>query len=406
MYLVFIFLTILCLAIAFLFTTSMSKSLEKISNVLSENSQDVSSASIGIASQSTELSEAATEQAAAIQESVAAVDEIGAMVEKNSEAAKRSKDVSLSSRETASRGKQIVDQMLISMDEISHSNESISEEMNSNSIKMSEIITLIHEIENKTKIINEIVFQTKLLSFNASVEAARAGEYGKGFAVVAEEVGNLAQMSGTAAKEITTMLSNSVQKVDQIVNDTKSRVEKLMAENKKKVQTGADIAKECNQALEQIIQNVSAVDELVSEIAIASDEQSTGIREIGKAVGQMEQVTQQNSTVAQQSAASAEQLQAQSLQLNEVVGELSKFIYGRDSVNTVSNKSGQAGGGNSTSYSKKTSTFKVPSEQSNIVKMPTKHNEMPVDKLQSLSNERKISGSDVVPAANDERFEE
>lgn len=100
--------------------------------------------------------------------------------------------------------------MIHSITEISESNDRIMSQVADGNRKISEIVQVISEIGNKTKVINDIVFQTKLLSFNASVEAARAGEHGKGFAVVAEEVGNLAQMSGNAAKEISDMLNGSV----------------------------------------------------------------------------------------------------------------------------------------------------------------------------------------------------
>ncbi len=306
----------------------MSKSVANSTEILAKNSAQVSEASSQIASQATELSESATEQAAALQETVAAVDEISAMVEKNADAANKSKEVSGQSREAAMKGRETVEQMMNAIGEINNSNDEISLQMSESNRQLSDITKLINDIGSKTKVINEIVFQTKLLSFNASVEAARAGEYGKGFAVVAEEVGNLAQMSGNAAKEITEMLEQSVRQVETIVDDTKTKVERLMASSKQKVEMGSVTAKQCNEALEEILSNVSSVDSLVSEIAAASAEQSTGIREISKAVGQMEEVTQQNSTVAQQSSVSAEKLNSQSTTLNGIVNELVAIVSG------------------------------------------------------------------------------
>lgn len=126
--------------------------------------------------------------------------------------------------------------MLNSIDEISQSNDSIADQTRQNNEKINEIVKLISDIGNKTKVINEIVFQTKLLSFNASVEAVRVGEYGKGFAVVAEEVGNLAnKMSGNAAKEISSLLDESQRKTAQIVKETESKVDELIKKFMKKL---------------------------------------------------------------------------------------------------------------------------------------------------------------------------
>ena len=196
----------LALLFAVWFAMGVSKTVRALTEILERNSGDVAQASDQVASSSQQLSEGSTEQAAALQQTVAAVDEISAMVDRNAESANRSKEASVNSREAALRGRQSVDQMLSAIGEISSSNDQVSTQMVESNNQLGEITKLINDISSKTKIINEIVFQTKLLSFNASVEAARAGEYGKGFAVVAEEVGNLAQMSGNAAKEISALL--------------------------------------------------------------------------------------------------------------------------------------------------------------------------------------------------------
>lgn len=310
----------------------IAKSVGAVSVTLDKNGSEVADAAQKIASSATQLSEASTEQAAALQETVAAVDEISAMVDKNADSAQRSKQSSAQSRQAAEDGRRTVEQMLQAIDDINQSNADISQQMDESNRQLAEITKLISDIGSKTKVINEIVFQTKLLSFNASVEAARAGEYGKGFAVVAEEVGNLAEMSGSAAKEITALLDESTRKVDSIVSETKMRVERSMNSAREKVAAGSATAKEVNQSLEEILRHVEEVDGLVSEIAVASSEQATGIREISKAVGQMEQVVQQNSAVAQSSSVAAEQLSRQSTELNSMVGELKSIVQGGDGV--------------------------------------------------------------------------
>lgn len=307
---------------------SISNSLESIMNRLSKGSSEVASAAMQIASSSTELSEAVTEQSAAIQETVASVDEIHAMVEKNRDAAEQSRKTSAESTRSSQTGKEAVDKMIQAIGEISDANADMAKQMEEGNREIEEIVKVIAEIGNKTKVINDIVFQTKLLSFNASVEAARAGEHGKGFAVVAEEVGNLAQVSGNAAKEISTMLEGGIKKVDQIVNATRSRLTTLTSSSKQRVEQGRSVAGQCGQALDAILTNVSSLDSLVTEISVASSEQAQGVGEVTKAMAQLDQVTQQNAIVAQQSASAGESLNNQSTSLNAIVSELKHMITG------------------------------------------------------------------------------
>ena len=389
----------------------ISKSISKVTQTLAMNSDEVSGASTKIASSATELSEAATEQAAALQETVAAVDQISAMVEKNAEAAKKSRDFSQSSRDAATKGQNTVAAMIKAIGEIDRSNDEVSQQMEDSNAQLFEITKLINDIRNKTTVINEIVFQTKLLSFNASVEAARAGEYGKGFAVVAEEVGNLAQMSGSAAKEISELLEVSVQKVNTIVNNSKSRVDKLMLVSKEKVNRGAQTAKECNDSLVEILNQVQTVDSLVSEIAVASQEQSTGIREVSKAMGQMEQATQQNSSVAQASSVAAEQLRGQSEILNSLVKDLAYIVSGSNTTPVIGE------------VQIKTTMSKMPVQkaiasaraQAKVLNFKTNKKVAPASGIKKVpvaapvQEETKMamaSGSDFVPTANDPGFEE
>lgn len=316
------------LTVATMQIRAISRSLENVIVKLTEGAGQVASAAHEIAASGTELSQSVTEQSAAIQETAASVDEIQAMVEKNRDASTRSKETSTNSTRTSQSGKQSVDKMIQAIGQISQSNDEIARQMEAGNREIEEIVKVIAEIGNKTKVINDIVFQTKLLSFNASVEAARAGEHGKGFAVVAEEVGNLAQMSGNASKEISAMLESSIGKVEQIVQNTRSRMGDLVTQSKDKVEQGNAVAAECGKVLDQILSDVSSVDSLVSDIAVASKEQAQGISEVTKAMGQLDQATQQNSAVAQQAASAGEALSSQSNDLNNVVGELRQLVSG------------------------------------------------------------------------------
>lgn len=321
---------ILGLVLAFLVLSRLNRSIDRIITSLNDNSQQVSSASHQIASSSQELSQGATEQASSLEQTSASVEEMNSMVQRNAESAKTSATSCQSSAESALKGKRVVDEMKKAMDEIDSSNNQIMLQTNRNDVEFAEIVRVIGMIGEKTKVINDIVFQTKLLSFNASVEAARAGEHGKGFAVVAEEVGTLAQMSGNAAKEITSLLDKSVLQVQGIVQDSKITMEKLIGETKARVVAGSRVAQSCGEVLDEIVVNVRAAAQMSQSISAASDEQANGVTEITKAVGQLDQMTQQNAAVSEQAASAAEELSAQAESMLGVVLSLTQTIKGGD----------------------------------------------------------------------------
>lgn len=327
-YLIFATVSLLASGLSVLIGFKIAKSVEAITKELAQNTLNLDEVAEKIATGSTELSSAATEQAAALQESVATIDQIGAMIRKNSEAAQKSKELSVKSKDSAERGREIVDVMLTAMDEIEINNNDLSQQTRDSNNQLTEITKLIHEISTKTQVINDIVFQTKLLSFNAAVEAARAGEYGYGFAVVADEIGKLAQRSGAAAKEITKMLQDSVDRVEFIIKDTKTKVDKTMVASKQKISFGTEKAKLCQDALNEIFTNVACVDTLVLEITEASKEQSLGVEQFANAMNQLESVTDQNSSVAQSSSAAGVQLRQQSTTINGIVKNLNGYING------------------------------------------------------------------------------
>jgi methyl-accepting chemotaxis protein len=294
------------LIIGALFSTSISKAMTTISQQLSQGADEVASASSQISSTAEQLSSSSIEQASAIQETASSVEEMSSMVGKNAENAKRSATTARDGMAAAETGKNVVTEMLTAMTEIDSATKEIGE-----------VVKLISQIESKTKVIDDIVFKTQLLSFNASVEAARAGEHGKGFAVVAEEVGNLAQMSGNAAKEISDMLSQSLDRVDRLITSSKQKVE-----------VGLQVGKRCGDVLEDLVTKVSQINDMANEIAGASEEQARGVTEINKAMNQMDQMTQQNASAAQQSASSSGELAQQAESMRASVGELLQLLHG------------------------------------------------------------------------------
>lgn len=324
----------------------ISKRISQVIDHLHNESSRLSNTSTDVTQASASLAGSSTEQAASLQETAASIEEINAMIKKSSENATHSQQVAQRSQDIANKGKQAVDEMSRAIADINVSNEYILGQISESNRKISEIARVIAEIGNKTKVINDIVFQTKLLSFNASVEAARAGEHGKGFAVVAEEVGNLAQMSGNAAKEISEMLSDSIKRVDAIVEETKSKVEGLISQGRTKIEAGTVIAKQCGDVLVEVVDNVAELNSMVSEISVASREQSQGVNEITKAINELDKTTHMNATTSMEVSGFAEQLRSQATDLNGVVSELLSVVRGDgsavDSMSTQSFDEGQA----------------------------------------------------------------
>ncbi|UJR54208.1 methyl-accepting chemotaxis protein [Dickeya zeae MS1] len=219
-----------------------------------------------------ELSRRTDQQAAALQETAASMEELTSTVKNNADNVRQARQISEEAQQMARQGGNITDNVVTTMQSISDSS---------------------RRIADITTVINGIAFQTNILALNAAVEAARAGEQGRGFAVVAGEVRNLAQRSAQAAKEIETLIGESVSRVD----------------------TGSTLVREAGSAMEGIISSVSRVHDLMGEISAASDEQSRGIEQIGQAVTEMDGVTQQNAALVQEASAAAASLdeQAQSL---------------------------------------------------------------------------------------------
>lgn len=321
--------------IALKISSALSNQLRVLASNLSDSAGNVASASAQIASSSEQLSQSSVEQSSSLEETSASIEEISTMINQNTEGAKNSARISEGSLANAEKGKNVVEQMIRAINDINTSNNNIIAQINDSNKEIEDIVKLITEIGDKTKVINDIVFQTKLLSFNASVEAARAGENGKGFAVVAEEVGNLAQMSGNAAKDITSMLDESVVKVQGIVKNSKEKIDILIHEGKAKVEVGTRVAHECGDCLNNIVESVATVAKMSLEISTASQEQAQGVHEITKAMGQLDQVTQQNTAATNEAANAAATLNVQAESLNSYVQGLIQTIEGGKSSNAT-----------------------------------------------------------------------
>lgn len=326
-------LAVMAIIIIILIQSSfLSQNIASISEKIRLSSHDTFLSSETLKSASSQVSKSASEQASAIQETVATLNEITAMVNRSVDNAQTSTDKASLSHRIANEGKESVVKMRRSMREIEESIDSMSKQVEESNQQIESIVKIIGEISDKTTVINDIVFQTKLLSFNASVEAARAGEHGKGFAVVAEEVGNLAQMSGNAAKEIAELLGRSRDRVQHIVQKSKEEMGRLVNEGSKRVTTGIDISNRCEEILVEVVDHVSNVKELMQEIAHASKEQAEGVNNISIAMNELDETTHSNSNMAHETSNCSNELAEQSTNLSNAVELLEVELHGTNYV--------------------------------------------------------------------------
>jgi methyl-accepting chemotaxis protein len=243
---------------------------------IKEATDSITTASKEIAQGNTDLSQRTEEQASSLEETASSMEELTSTVKQNAENAKQANQLAASASEVAVKGGEVVGQVVNTMGSI-----------NEASKKIVDIISVI----------DGIAFQTNILALNAAVEAARAGEQGRGFAVVASEVRNLAQRSAAAAKEIKTLISDSVEKVD----------------------SGTKLVDQAGKTMEEIVGSIKRVTDIMAEITAASQEQSAGIEQVNTAITQMDEVTQQNAALVEEAAAAAESMQEQAENLSRAV---------------------------------------------------------------------------------------
>lgn len=274
------------------------------------------------------LTQISVEQSSAIEETSSSVHEIKTMAELNVKNSEDALKVSMDNKEISLRGKAALSQLEEAIKEIEESINKMNTEIESNNKKYEAITTVIAEIGNKTNIINDIVFQTKLLSFNASVEAARAGEAGKGFAVVAEEVGKLAAVSGDASKEINSLIDNSSERISKIIEESKFMMARLNQETAIKVEKGQAASGEFSELFDGIISNVEKMSMSINDMAQASKEQGDGINQINMALNQLSESGHLGMNSAEGLKTQVDLLNHGTETLNQTVSVLNKEIHG------------------------------------------------------------------------------
>ncbi|CAA2104506.1 methyl-accepting chemotaxis protein [Variovorax paradoxus] len=255
---------------------SMNDELAKVVGQVRAGTDSIATASGQIASGNRDLSSRTEEQASSLEQTAASMQELTSTVKQNADNARLANQLAGSASLVASRGGEVVEQVVEKMASI-----------NASSKKVVEIISVIDGIS----------FQTNILALNAAVEAARAGEQGRGFAVVASEVRSLAQRSAAAAKEIKTLIGDSVGEVD----------------------AGSALVNEAGKTMEEIVGSVRRVTDIMAEITAASQEQSAGIEQVNDAIKQMDRTTQQNAALVEEASAAAQSMNDQAAGLVHAV---------------------------------------------------------------------------------------
>ena len=267
---------------------------------LTDLGNDLNGSATQVDNISQDIAHASIEQLDSITDTISASHEINMMVKKTSENSKTLSNEAIELKKLTEKGENIVQNMVSSSDLVKDGNQHFKSQMQESMDALAKSLGIINGIADKTKLINDIVFQTKLLSFNASVEAARAGEHGKGFAVVAEEVGKLAQMSGAAANEIASIVSQAVNEVSSAINNTKKRVESLTSDISIKIEDGNFHAKNCETIFHSISDKTLVTNKMIEEIYQASNEQSEGVNQLDNAISSLQEVANRNKLVASQ----------------------------------------------------------------------------------------------------------
>ena len=254
----------------------MSINLRRMVGMVQDSAHSMETAASEIAAGNNDLSGRTEQTASNLEQTAAAMAEINDTVARNAEAANQAGDLSQQASRTAEDGSRVVAEVVTTMDQITHAS---------------------RRIADITGVIDGIAFQTNILALNAAVEAARAGEHGRGFAVVASEVRSLATRSAEAAKEIKSLIGESVQRVE----------------------SGGVLVSNAGQRMQQIVASVHQVNDLVNTMRQANQEQATGVGEVNLAVANLDQMTQQNSALVEESAAAAAGLRDQATQLLDAV---------------------------------------------------------------------------------------
>ncbi len=301
--------------VGWFFSTNLTQKFSENSRRLTQANEDVVQVSEKVSSVATSVQTGSQQQSAAIHETSVSLEELTQMVARTAELSNNSKSKAERCESEAATGLEKIGGLLTSIEKVDGTSQLTLSQVDKANQSFQELLKIFNTITSKTQVINDIAFQTKLLSFNASVEAARAGEHGRGFSVVAEEVGKLAVSVSGAASEINSLLSNSSSKMNDMIDENRRGLQHAATEARQEIEVSKDIAAECNKFFESLAHLVREINRDVAQISSAAEEQTTGISEINRAVGQISMANDENTK-------NANVIFDLSHRLHSVVGEL------------------------------------------------------------------------------------
>ncbi|MDB9786959.1 methyl-accepting chemotaxis protein [Bacteriovoracaceae bacterium] len=319
----------ICSVVALVVSQGLNNTISLVCDLIQNSAKIIGTESHTIDGGSRSIAKSLIEQGSSVEQTASSANQIKNMIAKNNDNCQDGLKLSKKSLQVVDEGKAIVSELMTALAEISVQNDQFIDETKNSNEQLKSIFKVFNEIQNKTKVINDIVFETKLLSFNASVEAARAGEHGKGFAVVANEIGNLANHSGKSATLITNLLNESIKQVKNIIEESSSKLSKISETGKTTVEMGMGVAKRCTSVLDQINSTVHKVDHSLSEISDASREQQLGLEHITDAMHQIEDFSNINDGLVNDSLTSTKELKSEVDLLNKAANQLEVIISGK-----------------------------------------------------------------------------
>ncbi|WP_034727870.1 methyl-accepting chemotaxis protein [Bacteriovorax sp. BSW11_IV] len=326
----FLFVILFICAVAF-YVYSIRKALAQMTMELNHSVIETEKLINESLKQADELNDLSNSEAAAIQETSAASEEIKTMVSNSIERVKVSTDKTQVNYKIAEEATSVNVELIRAMNLIQEKNQNFIDTIQTSNKSITEVFnSFIGEVTDKTKVINDIVFQTKLLSFNASVEAARAGDHGKGFAVVAEEVGSLATNSGKAAHEINDMVVVRDKEIRDNLDSTSNMVESSIKETVYNVENGISKSNESTNILKRILENSREVNDIANEIFEAAKEQGLGIENINEAMNQLTDINRQNNIKAQTIKDISGRLKSQANKVSTLTRDIRAVVIGNE----------------------------------------------------------------------------
>lgn len=320
-------MTLLIVALVYISNHKVKATLKQLVSELSDASKNVDHGSRRMLRAAQDISNSTHDQADSTQRTAASLSEISSMLAHSLERVTKITENAKASLKAANQGEKSLKQVVEFIHILSRGNEEILQFTLDSNNEIDRIGQAIQEISNKTTVINDIAFQTKLLSFNASVESARAGKHGMGFAVVASEVGNLAQTSSQAASEISQVLQENITKVEGVIQQSRQKVSGFVSTFKENVEQTINETQACQDVFQDVLDNVGELRQMILDMSHSSQEQTEAVHNISEALTEIDKVTNHNSQTAKKTEKIAFELSQYSNHIGVLAASFNRQLF-------------------------------------------------------------------------------